>query len=155
MAEDSPGNGPVIAAHHDKEPVPNSEAVDAIYASLGALPDPDYGVINLLPWAHESDETNAVKRRVCEGIVRVFENAGYSFDRERDESEPSRNISILCRSCGKLLLRTNVDNRGIANVPGVTIISGMAAISDQCPHTPVTIDDQRRLIEQAVLAAQE
>ena len=132
----------------------DTEAIDLLYSQLGALPDPEFGVINLLPWAQESDDTNAIKRRVCEAIIRVFENGGYSLTKEKLPGPPSRSVQIRCRSCSKLLFSAAVDSTtGVSAVPASLTLSALAQLSPECPHDTVTLEDQRRRIEQAVLEA--
>lgn len=130
------------------------EAIDLIYANLGALPHPDYGVINLLPFAVESDQTNELKRQVCEGIVRVLADAGFDMGRqERAPAEPTRNLEVKCRLCSTTLANFNVSD-GVANVPAATLIAALSKLHPECPHAVMTADDQRRAIEEAVLAQQ-
>ena len=127
----------------------DSEAVELLYRHLGGLPDPDYGTINLLPFAQDSDEVNAVKRRVCEAIVRVFEDGGYSLSRGADAAPP-RQMRVQCRECGSLLVSAAASDKGMAPVPGFHTIASIARLNPQCPHKPLTLDDQRRRIEQAL-----
>ena len=124
------------------------EAAELLYRHLGGLPDPDFGTINLLPFAQDSEETNAVKRRVCEAIVQVFENGGYSMTRREPDSAPPRALHMKCRSCDTTLLTARVDKTGAASVPGTHTISSIARMTPECPHRLVTLEDQRRRIEE-------
>lgn len=127
------------------------EAVDLLEKQIASLPDDEFGVINLLPFAVDSDETNALRRRVCQAIVRVFRDQGYPMDRNVTATE-ERSVTVNCRQCGTTLLSAPV-TKGVANVPAAAMISGMAKLHSECPHRTYTADDQRQAIEQAVLAA--
>lgn len=131
------------------------DAVDLIYRHLGALPSAELGPINLMPFAQENAQTNMLKREVSKAIVQLLRDAGYPMT--RDVPAPatvSRDIVLKCRSCSSALLHTRVDDKGIANVPAASVIAGMATLNHHCPHKPLTAEDQRRKIEEAVLAAQ-
>lgn len=122
-----------------------SEAVDLLYSYLGALPGPEGSTINLLPWGQESEGTDKVKRMVCESIIQVLEP-----HLKKDEPEaPAKNILVSCRSCGGTLLSLPVV-RGVANAPGPYLLQTLKRLSTVCPHTPETLDDQRRRIEEAL-----
>lgn len=130
------------------------EALDLLVANIGAIPHPEYGVINLLPWAVESEQTDALKRQVCEAIVELLATNGLLRERsEAPSSQPARNVSLNCRLCSTPLLNVRVDDSGTANLPAATILSTMARMNPECPHSIVTPDDQRRKIEEAVRAA--
>ena len=134
----------------------NKQAViDTLYANLGAIPHEQYGHINLLPWAVDSDETNALKRQVCEGLANLLADAGHLKTGESVPAEPSRDVKLNCRSCSTTLLSAHVNEAGVANVPAATVISAVSKMNVNCPHSRVTADDQRRLIEEAVLYQQQ
>lgn len=128
-------------------------AVDLLYDHLGSLPHPEYGVINLLPWAVNSDQTNTLKRQVCEAIIEVFRSAGYPMVKDVP-IEPSRDVKVHCRACSSELFTAAVNDDGVANVPAAAFIASLARLRPECPHGVTTFDDQRRAIEEAVLAAQ-
>lgn len=130
----------------------NQEAVDLLVRHLGALPHPEYGVINLLPWSVDSDQTNALKVQICEAIVNVFADAGYPMGRQPEAVvKPLREVAVNCRLCSTPLMVAMTDENGVANVPAATMISSLAKRSPECPHNVLTADDQRRAIEQAVV----
>ncbi len=130
-----------------------SDPVSTLYANIGNLPDDELNSINLLPFAVEGDEVNALKRKICQAIVNVFKNAGYPMELGA-YSSPSRSITVACRSCSEPLITATVDDTGYAAVPAAQIIDGMSVRSTACPHNVLTLDDQRRLIEQAAQEAQ-
>lgn len=124
-----------------------------LYRHLGALPDAELGTINLLPFSVDNEQTNAIKRKVCEAIVGVLRDSGYAMTREsapRDVTA-SRHITVSCRSCSTTLLATQADQNGVANVAAPTLIAGMARLHPECPHAVITPEDQRRAIEEAAL----
>lgn len=128
----------------------NQEASDAIYARLGALPDDQYGTLNLLPFAVDNDEVNALKRKVADAIVHVLEDAGF-LNEPSAPAEPSRRIRMNCRLCSTTLLSFRVDNVGVANIPAANTIETLSMLRRECPHAPMTLEDQRLLIEGAVV----
>lgn len=126
-------------------------AVDLLFRHLGALPDPDFGVINMLPWAQESKETNAIKRKVCQAIVRVFTNGGYPMDLEvQADREPPRIASLRCSSCDTHLFDAAIDKSGKGGVPAQMLIGTLAGMDPQCPHNTFTLDDHRRKLEEVL-----
>lgn len=128
-----------------------SEAENLLYQSIGALNDPELGMINLFPFTVESEETNKLKRQVCRAIVALFKGAGYSMDLNViPPAEPIPTVTLNCRSCGNTVLSVAVGKNGVAHVPAATIISSMARLSPDCPHGVVTPEDQRRKIQEAV-----
>lgn len=134
----------------------NQEAIELLIANIGNLPHHEYGVINLLPWAVDSDQTNALKRQVCEAIVGVFADAGYPMSREMSSAPAAatRDVTVSCRMCSATLASFAVSDGGVANVPAAAVISAMSKLNPECPHGVLTADDHRRAIEQAVLAQQ-
>jgi hypothetical protein len=131
------------------------DAVELLYRHLGALPSAELGPVNLMPFAQENDQTNMLKREVSKAIVQLFRDSGYPM--AKDAPTPavvSRDIVLKCRSCSSPLLHTRVDSKGVANIPAATVIAGMGSLNHDCPHDPLTPEDQRRKIEEAVLAAQ-
>lgn len=131
------------------------DAVELLYRHLGALPSAELGPINLMPFAQENAQTNMLKREVSKSIVQLFRDASYPMTKDAPApTTVSRDVVLKCRSCSSPLLHTRVDAKGIANVPAASVIAGMASLNHDCPHNPVTPEDQRRRIEEAVLAAQ-
>lgn len=125
------------------------QAIDTLYGAIGTLPGPDGSPINLLPFAVDSPGTNALKKMVCEAIVTVLE----PWLMKPQAPVDTRTVSVNCRVCSTNLLTVSVDPGGVANVPA-TAISALAKMSPDCPHKPLTLDDQRRLIEQALEASE-
>lgn len=129
----------------------DQEAIELLYSQLHALPDPEFGVINMLPFAQDSEQTNAIKRRVAKAICRVFESGGYLLTKDKPQGDPPRSVSIQCRSCGNVILSATIDARsGVSAVPAATLITAIANMNVECPHKPLTLEDQRRKIEQAL-----
>lgn len=123
---------------------------DFLFSILGAVPHPEMGTITLFPWAAEDEQTDGLKKLVCEGIAQSLADAGYLA--RADTTTPSRSIKLACRSCSTVLMTTNVDNSGVANIPAATTISALSKMRTECPHQPLTLDDQRILIQEAVEA---
>lgn len=134
----------------------SDDAAELLYRSLGALSTPEFGVINLMPFAQDTPETNAFKRAICNAVVRLYRDHGYKMDKDDVAAVKtvSRDITLACRSCSSPLLHTHVDGNGVANVPAATVISSMGSLNHECPHNPVTPADHRRKIEEAFLAMQ-
>ncbi|MBF4194628.1 hypothetical protein [Mycolicibacterium phlei] len=132
------------------------EAIELLYRNIGALPDPEFGHINLLPFSVDSDEVNALKRKVCESIVNLFADAGYPMTLQQAPAQPEqmRNVKINCRLCSTTLIDFPVGSAGVANVAAATAIAAMSRLNPQCPHKPLTAEDQRRAIEEAVRIAE-
>lgn len=131
------------------------DAADLLYRHIGALHTAEMGTLNLMPFNQENAQTNMLKRTVAKAVVQLFRDHGYPMS--KDVAAPksvSRDIVLKCRSCSSALLHTHVDEKGIANVPAASVIAGMATLNHDCPHNPLTPEDQRRKIEEAVLAAQ-
>lgn len=132
----------------------NQEVVDFLYSILGAVPDPEFGVINILPFAAEDEQTNALKRRVASGIATALADAGH-LSRPQAEGPPQRSIRLQCRACSALLLTTVADHSGVANVAAANVIQALGSLKHECPHPVRTLEDQRRLIQEAVEEAQK
>lgn len=130
------------------------DVADLLYNSLGAIPHEQYGSICLMPFAVDSDETNALKRQVADGIASVLESAGL-LSQPQVDSPPARSIKLQCRMCSTTLLTASVDHFGTANVPAASMIATLGRMQSECPHKALTLDDQRRKIEEALAAARE
>lgn len=131
-----------------------SDPVQILYDNLGALPDEEFGTITLLPFAVAGEEVDKIKRKVAESIVSVLRSAGYPLELGAFDSTPNRQITVACRTCSQPLFVTTVDGSGHAAVPAALIIDGLTKRSPECPHEVLTLDDHRRLIEEAVAASQ-
>jgi hypothetical protein len=127
---------------------------DLLYNSLGAIPHEEYGSICLMPFAVDSDETNALKRQVAVGIANVLESAGV-LNQTEASGPPARSIKLQCRMCSTTLLTASVDHNGVANVPAASVIAALGRTQAECPHKTLTLDDQRRLIEEALQGAEK
>lgn len=131
------------------------DAVELLYRHLGALQSAELGPVNLFPFVQENAQTNMLKREVSKAIVQLFRDAGYTMSKDAPApTTVSRDVVLKCRSCSSPLLHTRVDDKGVANVPAANVIASMASLNHHCPHNPITPEDQRRKIEEAVLAAQ-
>lgn len=132
-----------------------SDAADLLYTHLGSIPSEKFGHINLLPFAVESDQVNELKRDVAEGIVTLFKNSGYPMDLDRPVDQAVGNvITVSCRLCSTTLFELSVQ-AGYASVPAAAFFHGLANMSPDCPHERLTLNDQRRKIEEAVVAEAE
>lgn len=131
-------------------------AVELLNEHIAALPDPDMGYLNFVPFLQDTDLAKALKLKMSKAIVRVFRDNGYPMDKDAVEAPPaiSRDIVIQCRLCSKVLLRTHVNEDGTASVPAAAIIASFSRLETECPHDEVTPQMQRRRIEAAVMAAQ-
>jgi hypothetical protein len=128
-------------------------AVELLYENIAALPDPDFGHLNYVPFLHDSDQAKAMKRKISQGVVLLFRDNGYPMSKEESAPIVSRDVSLRCRSCSTVLLKTHVDESGTANVPAATIIASLAQMESECPHKVVTPEQHRRRIEEAFKAA--
>lgn len=130
-----------------------SNVVDVLYESLGALPSEKFGVINLLPWAVESDQTNELKREVAECIAAVLREHGFIANPDDTTRQPApAQVNLNCRMCSKTLTTVSADN-GIVNLPAASFITDIARMRPECPHETISMDDQRRAIQEAVIAS--
>lgn len=129
------------------------EPTKHLYNHIGALPSEEFGVMNLMPWAVESDQTNAMKVGVCAAIIDVLREAGFIANPDDTTRNPARAVTLACRSCSAVLTSIAVED-SISNLPASSFITNMARLRPECPHEPVSADDQRRAIQEAVIAAQ-
>lgn len=123
------------------------QAVDLIYRHLHAIPNAEFGHLNLFPFATETEETNALKRDVAKGIVGLFVNAGYHMDPDSKPPENTREIRVLCRACGEVLFSGMTDHNGGLTVAAPELLSMMARRRAECPHKVFTAEDQRAFLE--------
>lgn len=129
------------------------DAIELLYEVIGAIPHEKYGYVNLMPFSVDSDGVNALKREVCEGLIGVLAGAGYITPDAAAPATPPRRIAVQCRLCSTNFANLSVDHGGVANVPAAQLIASMAKLNTECPHQPITAEDQRRAIEQAVMEA--
>lgn len=116
-------------------------AIVLLYNHLAALPHSDYGVINMLPFAHDSDQVRTIKRHVCEAIVGLLDQHGHLADAD-DSKAAVDTVSIVCSRCGNTLTVLGVSDGGSA-VDAAAFIAQLAGLNPQCPHAPLTLEDLR------------
>ena len=117
---------------------------------LGAVPHDTYGTITIFPFAQESETTNQLKREVAEGLVKSMDSQGFIVDPDNKTPEISRQIRVLCRSCGTVLFSGTTDHNGGITVAAPALLSTLARLRAECPHSAFTPEDQRAFIEEAV-----
>jgi len=126
------------------------QAVDLLYSHLHAIPSSEFGHLNLVPFATEGEQTNSIKKEVAKGIVDIFATNGYPMDPGAKTPEISRQIRVLCRSCGTVLFSGTTDHNGGITVAAPALLSTLARLRAECPHSAFTPEDQRAFIEEAV-----
>jgi len=131
--------------------MPNAAAEQLLYDNLASLPSSEYGPINLLPFAHDSEQTRLVKRQVCQSIVGLLETHGLLKD-ETPKSMIAAAVSVKCRACLSSLVETVTDEHGAAHVDARAFIAAMAGLNPECPHSVLTADDLRAHMEQEFVA---
>lgn len=122
--------------------MPNDEAVQLLYDNLASLPSEEYGTINLLPFAHDSDQVRSVKRQVCEAIVGLLDDAGH-LKRHAVEPLVNRDAVVQCDKCSNTLVSLPTNENGVGRVNATMFISSIARVNTQCPHGVTTLDDMR------------
>jgi len=125
-------------------------AIDYVTSILGAIPHETYGVVNVLPFATESEQSNQLKRECAEGLVKSMDSQGFIVDPDNKTPEISRQIRVLCRSCGTVLFSGITDHNGGITVAAPALLSTLARLRAECPHSAFTPEDQRAFIENAV-----
>lgn len=121
-----------------------------LYDNLAFLPGRD-GPINMLPFSHDSETVRTVKRQVCEALVDLIDVHGHlNRDEPQDVSSETRLITISCTACHQELLSLPVVE-GKGTVIAALFISTIAKLNPDCPHAPITIEDQRRKMERAFI----
>lgn len=98
----------------------------------------------------DSPQTNEIKRQVAEGIVSSLSDQGFIVDPDNKTPEISRQIRVLCRSCGTVLFSGTTDHNGGITVAAPALLSTLARLRAECPHSAFTPEDQRAFIEEAV-----
>lgn len=127
-------------------------ATELLNQHLHALPHPDYGVINMLPFAHNSEQTRQMKHQVAQAIIDLLDTNGYLADTTREPVELST-VILRCKTCAAQLAEHTTDQQGTAAINAPQYIAAIAALNPACPHNPLTIDDHRQHMEQQVNAA--
>lgn len=136
-------------------PEERDEAVGILYKHIGNLPDKDFGAINMMPFAVDSEASNAFKLKVSKAIVNVFRSNGFALDNSGAAPVvPSRRVSIHCRACSSLLLRAVISDDGVANIAAPDLIATMAKLNPACPHQELTLEDHRRFMDEVLKHAQ-
>lgn len=134
----------------------NDAVVQLLYENIHALPHPEYGTIDMLPFAYDSDQTRMVKRQFSEAIIELLHTNGWLRD-STAPSEPVVNhaVSIRCHTCQNMLVDTMTDIAGNAAVNAQLFLGYLARLNPECPHKPVTPEDLRRHLEDEFRAAAE
>lgn len=128
-------------------------AISLLYDNLAALPSKDYGVINMLPFAHDSESTRTVKRQVCEAIVELFNSHDLLKDDVPQAQRPlGFEITVKCVVCERDLFSMPTSSAGVSRVDAAQFIGTMASLNPECPHGVKTLDDLRRHLEDEFLA---
>ncbi|QGJ93820.1 hypothetical protein SEA_HANNACONDA_181 [Mycobacterium phage Hannaconda] len=125
------------------------EAVELLRSNIGSLPDEDFGHLNLFPFTYESDETNGIKLKVCIAIVKLLQDHGFLAADDAKPLDTSRSVRVACQSCDTALFSVVAGESG-ALVPASYLIQQVGRLDPNCPHKPMTLDDQRRLIQEAL-----
>ncbi len=127
----------------------NEAAIMFLYENIHALPDPEYGTINFLPFAHDSEQVRMVRRQMSEAIVRLLDSNGFMAKAAPAAKPPvRRNANVKCHACGALLVGARVGDDGVGRVDARAFISGIARLNPECPHAPLTFEDHRRYMQQ-------
>lgn len=139
--------------------MPNEAAIALLYDHIHALPHPEYGVMNFLPFAHDSEQVRMVKRQMCEAIVGLLDSGGLIRSEAPEVKAPARLVvSVKCRACNGLLFTSDVDEDGVGRVDARMFISVIANLNPNCPHKSLTFEDHRRFMvskAEEQLAAEE
>lgn len=128
----------------------HSAVIDHVYGILGAIPHETYGSINILPFAAESEQSNQLKRECAEGLVKSMASQGFITDPDSATPEITRQIRVLCRSCGTVLFSGTTDHNGGITVAAPALLSTLARLQAECPHSAITPEAQRAFIEEAI-----
>lgn len=137
----------------------NDAAIQLLYDNLATLPSKEYGTINMLPFAHDTETTRTVKRQVCEAIIELLDNNGYI---KTHVPQPERLVqsvaTVRCKACHETIIQLSTDPQGSANVVASLFISDIASRNVACPHGVVTSEDLRQHLEdqfRATMAEEE
>lgn len=132
-------------------------ATELLYQNIHALPDPEFGHINMLPFAHDSEQVRQLKRQFCAAITRLLNSNSLLASGVAEPPEPltRHTATVKCGSCANPIAEIATDDRGLAMVNAHMFIGGVAKLNPQCPHAPLSPDDIRRDIEQRFYAQEE
>lgn len=128
----------------------HTPVIDYVFSILGAVPHETYGAINAFPFAVESEQTNQIKREYAEGLVKSMDAQGFIASPDNAAPKITRQIRVLCRSCGTALFSGTTDHDGGITVAAPALLTTLARLRAECPHTAFTPEDQRAFIESAV-----
>ena len=136
-----------------QSPMSNAAAIDLLHQNIHALPQDEYGTINILPFAHDSDAVRDLKRHVCEAIINLLAAHGHlkTDDDQTPQAPPAvgpvmGEAKIQCRACGTALVDVVIVDGQTAVDPAM-FIAGIASVNPQCPHKTLTLDDLRLHIQ--------
>lgn len=131
---------------------PHEPAVQLLYTNLGSLPSTEYGVMNLLPFAEDTEQALSYKRHVCECIIELLDTHGH-LQHEAPQAQPAGHaVALRCLACRSPLVETIADENGFANVDAPLFIAGISGLNPDCPHQAITMDDHRRNMEREFAA---
>lgn len=133
----------------------NEAAIALLYDNIHALPHEEYGVMNFLPFAHDSEQTRAVKRQMSEAIVGLFESHGMMTQPAPASPVVSRDVAVKCRTCATELVSLVTDEYGVAMVDAPRFIAQLSGSNPECDHAELTLKDMRLKMEREFYAAQE
>lgn len=122
----------------------NAEVVELLTQHIHSLPHDEYGVINMLPFVHDSDATKLVTRHFCEAIANLLDSHGLLKPQETDGVvKPLIGESrIQCRACRNTIAEIVISD-GETAVDAAMFIAGVASVNPECPHKVITPDDMR------------
>jgi hypothetical protein len=133
----------------------NSAAVALLYDNLAALPATDGGLINMLPFAHDSEQTREIKQMVAKAIINLLDTNGH-IKHDQPKTQPSvQQVKLQCMACRTSMVETVTNEFGVANVDARLFIAGVAGLNPECPHAALTLDDMRRKMERELLKEAE
>lgn len=122
-----------------------------LYDNIHGLPHDEYGVINFLPFAHDTETTRTVKRQLCEAIVGLLDRNGLMKSvTSESSSEPVANttVDVKCTTCGQPIVQLSTRD-GISMVVARQFISSVASLNPECEsrHQVITMEDHRLYME--------
>jgi hypothetical protein len=127
--------------------MPNEAAIALLTENIHALPHPKYGVMNFLPFAHDSEQVRMVKREMAEAVVGLLDSNGFIRGQAPETVAPQRlAVSVKCRVCNGLLFTSDVDEGGVGRVDARMFISMIANLNPECEHKSLTFEDHRRFM---------
>lgn len=128
---------------------PLSEGADAkeratqlLYQHIDRLPHEEVGVINYLPFQHDSEQIRTLKRQTCEAIVNLLASHGCLAVEAPQQMTATQEVKVVCRQAGDPIVRLMVKD-GVAVVNARNFIETVANTNPECPHAAMTLDDMR------------